>query len=46
MITEADTRRNYIPPKFCDGGWTNEQISEEKSFTATLTEIFFQKIKR
>ena len=33
MITEADTCRNYILPKLYDAGWTNEQISEQKSFT-------------
>ena len=33
MITEADTCRNYILPKLYGAGWTNEQISEQKSFT-------------
>lgn len=33
MITEADTCRTYILPKLYDAGWTNEQISEQKSFT-------------
>jgi len=33
MITEADTCRNYILPKLYEAGWTNEQISEQKSFT-------------
>ena len=33
MITEADTCRNYVLPKLYAAGWTNEQISEQKSFT-------------
>jgi type I restriction enzyme R subunit len=33
MITEADTCRNYVLPKLYSAGWTNEQISEQKSFT-------------
>jgi type I restriction enzyme R subunit len=33
MITEADTCRTYILPKLYEAGWTNEQISEQKSFT-------------
>lgn len=33
MITEADTCRKYVLPKLKDAGWTDEQITEQKTFT-------------
>jgi len=33
MITEADTCRKYVLPKLIDAGWSDEQISEQKTFT-------------
>lgn len=33
MITEADTCRKYVLPKLYASGWTDDQISEQKSFT-------------
>ena len=33
MITEADTCRKYVLPKLYAGGWNDDQITEQKSFT-------------
>jgi type I restriction enzyme R subunit len=33
VITEADTCRKYVLPKLYAAGWTDDQISEQKSFT-------------
>jgi type I site-specific restriction endonuclease len=33
FLTEADTCRRYVLPKLYAAGWTDEQISEQKSFT-------------
>ncbi len=33
MLTEADTCRKYVLPKLYAAGWTDDQISEQKSFT-------------
>src|SRR5438477_637660 len=32
-LTEADTCRTYVVPKLYAAGWTDDQISEQKSFT-------------
>ena len=32
-LTEADTCRKYVVPKLYATGWTDEQISEQKTFT-------------
>ena len=32
-LTEADTCRRYVLPKLYAAGWTDEQISEQKTFT-------------
>jgi len=32
MPTEADTCRRYILPKLYDAGWTDDQISEQRTF--------------
>ncbi len=31
--TEADTCRKYVLPKIYAAGWTDDQISEQKTFT-------------
>jgi type I restriction enzyme R subunit len=33
LITEADTCRKYVLPKLYAAGWSDDQISEQKSFT-------------
>jgi type I restriction enzyme R subunit len=33
MITEADTCRKYVLPKLYEAGWTDDQISEQRTFT-------------
>jgi type I restriction enzyme R subunit len=33
MATEADTCRRYVLPKLYAAGWTDDQISEQKTFT-------------
>ena len=33
MITEADTCRKYVLPKLYEAGWSDDQISEQKTFT-------------
>jgi len=32
--TEADTCRKYVLPKLYAGGWTDDQISEQRTITA------------
>jgi len=32
-ITEADTCRKYVLPRLYEAGWTDDQISEQKTFT-------------
>jgi type I restriction enzyme, R subunit len=33
VITEADTCRKYVLPKLYAAGWSDDQISEQMSFT-------------
>src|ERR1700686_448402 len=33
LLTEADTCRKFVLPKLYSAGWTDDQISEQKSFT-------------
>lgn len=33
MITEADTCRKYVLPKLYSSGWSDDQISEQRTFT-------------
>lgn len=33
MLTEADTCRKYVLPKLYAAGWTDDQTSEQKTFT-------------
>jgi len=33
LDNEADTCRKYVLPKLYDAGWSDDQISEQKTFT-------------
>jgi hypothetical protein len=33
MATEADTCRQYVLPNLYAAGWTDDQISEQRTFT-------------
>jgi Type I site-specific restriction-modification system, R (restriction) subunit and related helicases len=46
MITEADTCRKYVLPKLYDAGWTDDIISEQKTFTDGRIMVFGDKVKR
>jgi len=46
MITEADTCRKYVTKKLYDAGWTDDQISEQKTFTDGRIIITGSKVKR
>ena len=35
-LTEADTCRSYVLPKLYTARWTDDQISEQKTFTDAL----------
>jgi len=46
LLTEADTCRLYVVPKLYGAGWTDEQISEQKSFTDGRIVVAGAKVKR
>jgi type I restriction enzyme, R subunit len=46
FLTEADTCRRYVLPKLYAAGWTDEQISEQKSFTDGRIVVAGSKVKR
>src|SRR5206468_11975273 len=46
FLTEADTCRKYVLPKLYAAGWTDEQISEQKSFTDGRIVVAGKKVKR
>src|SRR5437870_12825713 len=46
FLTEADTCRKYVLPKLYAAGWTDEQISEQKTFTDGRIVLTGDKIKR
>src|SRR5216684_2154691 len=46
FLTEADTCRRYVLPKLYSAGWTDEQISEQKSFTDGRIVVAGSKVKR
>jgi type I restriction enzyme R subunit len=46
QLTEADTCRVYVLPKLYQGGWTDEQISEQKTFTDGRIVLAGDKVKR
>jgi type I restriction enzyme R subunit len=45
-LTEADTCRRYVLPKLYAAGWTDEQISEQKTFTDGRIVLAGDKIMR
>ena len=45
-LTEADTCRKYVLPKLYAAGWTDDQISEQKTFTDGRIVLTGDKIKR
>jgi type I restriction enzyme R subunit len=46
MLTEADTCRRYVLPKLYAAGWSDDQISEQKTFTDGRIVVAGNKIKR
>jgi len=46
FLTEADTCRKYVLPKLYEAGWTDEQISEQRSFTDGRIVVTGTKVKR
>src|SRR5881296_702179 len=46
FLTEADTCRRYVLPKLYAVGWTDDQISEQKSFTDGRIVVSGNKVKR
>ena len=46
MITEADTCRKYVLPKLHQAGWSDEQISEQKTFTDGRIIVIGDKVQR
>ena len=45
-ITEADTCRKYVLPKLYEAGWTDDQISEQKTFTDGRIIVMENKCRR
>lgn len=45
-LTEADTCRRYVLPKLYAAGWTDDQISEQKTFTDGRIVVVGDKVKR
>jgi len=46
MLTEADTCRKYVLPKLYAAGWTDDQISEQKTFTDGRIVVAGNKVSR
>ena len=46
MITEADTCRKYVLPTLYEAGWSDEQISEQKTFTDGRIVVVGNKVQR
>ncbi len=46
MITEADTCRKYVLPKLYSAGWSDDQISEQKTFTDGRIVVAGSKVSR
>src|SRR5215469_1201295 len=46
QLTEADTCRVYVLPKLYSAGWTDDQISEQKTFTDGRIILAGHKVKR
>src|ERR1019366_4318536 len=45
-LSEADTCRKYVLPKLYAAGWTDDQISEQKTFTDGRIVVVGDKVKR
>ena len=45
-LTEADTCRKYVLPKLYAAGWTDDQISEQKTFTDGRIVVAGNKVSR
>ena len=45
-LTEADTCRIYVLPKLRTAGWSDDQMSEQKSFTDGRIVVAGNKIRR
>lgn len=45
-ISEADTCRKYVLPKLYGAGWTDDQISEQKTFTDGRIVVLEKRCKR
>lgn len=45
-FTEADTCRVYVLPKLYASGWTDEQISEQKTFTDGRIVVVGERVRR
>lgn len=46
LLTEADTCRKYVLPKLYTAGWTDDQISEQRSFTDGRIVVVGEKPRR
>ena len=46
MITEADTCRKFVLPKLYAAGWSDDQISEQKTFTDGRIVVVGDKVHR
>jgi type I restriction enzyme R subunit len=46
VITEADTCRKYVLPKLYSAGWSDDQISEQKTFTDGRIVVLEKKCRR
>lgn len=46
MPTEADTCRRYVVPKLREAGWTDEQIAEQRTFTAGRILVAGREVRR
>ena len=46
QLTEADTCRRFVLPKLYAAGWTDEQISEQRSFTDGRIVVVGNKARR
>jgi type I restriction enzyme R subunit len=46
ILTEAGTCRRYVLPKLYAAGWTDDQISEQKTFTDGRIVVVGEKVKR
>ncbi len=45
-ISEADTCRKYVLPRLYEAGWTDDQISEQRTFTDGRIDVFENRAHR